>query len=200
MQAICQPSGVNLRIAREVPGCADALVPLACAAQGLLLCGAPGSGKTTLLRDLTRQLCSGFAGRYYKAAVIDERGALSAMEQGVPQCDLGFTSDVLFGYPKAEGMEQAVRTLSPDFLICDEIASQEELQAVLYALGSGVRTIATVHAGSLRELAQRQIGRALLASGGFDWAVQLCGMDSPCRIAARCRCAQLLEQEVEACV
>ena len=80
---------------------------------GTLIVGIPASGKTTLLRDLIRQMASGNLGRIYKVAVVDERGELGASFRGEPQNDLGYCCDLLDGYPKGEGMNLALRTLSP---------------------------------------------------------------------------------------
>ena len=68
-------TSINLRIARDIRGCADQLVEriFSRRVQGVLIAGVPGSGKTTLLRDLGRQLSSGVTGRYLRVAVVDER-------------------------------------------------------------------------------------------------------------------------------
>lgn len=179
-------TSINLRIAREIKGCATPLTKLFTKQDppgGLLIAGAPGSGKTTLLRDLARQLADGLYGHCYKVTVVDERGEIGAVREGVVQCDIGITSDLLFGYPKAEGITIAVRTLSPQVILCDEIGTPQELEAVLQALHCGVPTVTTVHAGSFSELLQRPIGRSLLATGAFANIAVLQGAQAPCSIA-----------------
>ena len=117
-------SSVNLRIAHEIPGSADEIYP-SVFSHGIvsaIIAGPPLSGKTTLLRDLARRLSGVSGGRYYRVAIVDERGEIAASSGGCPQCDVGF-SDVLTGYPKDVGILTALRTLSPQIIVCDEIGN-----------------------------------------------------------------------------
>ena len=50
----------------------------------------------------------------------------------------------------------AVKVMSPQILICDEIGSSEDNEALQYALNSGVKLIASCHASSLDELKKRR--------------------------------------------
>lgn len=169
-------SGVSIRIAREIFGCADKLMEYIKSLNGgLLVCGPPSCGKTTLLRDIARQLSTVFA---QKTVVIDERGELAGMYAGIPQNDLGF-SDVLDGFSKGDGMMQAVRCLSPDYIICDEIGTSHEISLIEQSLNAGVKVIATVHASSREELLKRPQGEALLRTGAFEKIVFLKSRKSP---------------------
>lgn len=166
-------TSLSLRVSRELPGCAEPLLRQLDPRQGILLAGMPGSGKTTLLRDLVRCMASGVEGFYYKVAVVDERYELSAAGQGVPLYDLGVCSDLLCGRPKAEAIQQAVRTLSPDIIACDEIGSAAEVDQLEAGLYSGVAFVSTVHCGSLVEaLASQRVGR-LMDTGAFHSLVLL---------------------------
>lgn len=179
-------SSFNLRIAGEYSGCADALMRQKNNLEnGLLLCGAPCSGKTTLLRDLARQLS-------YEAAVslIDERGELAACVGGAPQNDVGLC-DVYGGYPKAEAMEQAVRVMSPDYLICDEIGASE-VPAVMNCVRCGTAVIAAVHARDPDELYKREALRRLMSTGAFRTAVFLAGRENAGQIRERVSVSELL--------
>ncbi len=134
-------SSVNLRIAREVRGCADGfLLRNPDLRGGVLICGAPNSGKTTFIRDLARQLSYS-----YKISLLDARGELAACVGGEPQNDVGLC-DVYCGYPKSVAMLQAVRSMSPDIIICDEIGSAKELEALEECRRCGVSVVATAHA------------------------------------------------------
>lgn len=163
-------SSINLRIAKEVPRCADHLIAQY-GGGGILICGGPGSGKTTLLRDLVRQLAGGDSGRCYQVAVIDSRGELAAVSGGVPMTDLGSTVDVLTGCPKGIGIEMALRTLYPEVIAFDELGDLEEVRAVEQSFHAGVSVVTTAHAGSLEDLTRRPQLRQLLASDAFRWIV-----------------------------
>ena len=168
-------SSLNIRIAREVYGAADELLgELDKEISGLLIAGPPSSGKTTILRDLARQLSM----KGKKVVVIDERGELGGAFEGICQNDLGL-SDVLTGFPKGEGILQAVRCLSPELIICDEAGSRQEAAAIEEGLNAGVGLITTLHAGSLEEIYRRSQGRQLLQSGAFYRIVLLEGRSVP---------------------
>lgn len=146
-------SSVNLRIARQVPGVAEPLLPaLRAGRQNLLLIGPPGCGKTTVLRDLIR-LCSDRLGR--RVAVADERGELAAARDGVPCFDVGRGTDVLTGGPRGQALELLLRVMNPSVLAMDEIVSREELDALLHAARCGVTLLATAHAADCAELRER---------------------------------------------
>ncbi|MCR5306429.1 MAG: Flp pilus assembly complex ATPase component TadA [Oscillospiraceae bacterium] len=170
-------SGINLRIASERKGCAEKLLqhPLLRGINGgILIAGPPASGKTTVLRDIARIL-----GNSAHVCIIDERGELAAVQNGIPQFSVGSQTDVLDGYPKAEGISIAVRVMSPSVLICDEIGGSTETQAILMSVNTGVRLIASAHAAGLRQIYQRPQIRMLIDAGVFD-AAFLLGTGTQC--------------------
>lgn len=129
---------------------------------GLLIAGAPSSGKTTLLRYIAKKLSDGILGEYKKVTVVDERGELS------DGFYLGLCTDVLRGKKKAEGVLQALRLLSPNFVICDEIGFVEETYALLEGLNSGVTFIASMHGKNIDELIHRKQFRILFDENVFS--------------------------------
>lgn len=143
-------SSLNIRIAHEIKGCADELYNrlFSDGLCSVLIGGAPLSGKTTVLRDLAR-----LVGQNHTTALIDTRGELSACNQGLPMLDVGLNTDILYGCPEAEGILLALRSLSPEVIICDELSGRESAAELCF--DSGVRLIATAHAGSMTELLQK---------------------------------------------
>ena len=177
-------TSINLRIARQVYGVADALMDQVFGKGlcGLLIAGPPSSGKTTLLRDLARQLSGGRSGICYKVAVVDERSEIAACSAGAVQNDLGPCCDVLDGFSKEEGIQTALRVLSPQVILCDEIGTHQEIQGVISGLNSGVVVVTTIHATSLQEILRRPQGRALLQTGAFQKLAILEGSQNPGKI------------------
>ena len=160
-------SSLCVRIAHEEVGCAEKIARLA-EDGGLLIAGPPCSGKTTLLRDLALTISSG-----RNVALIDEKGELAAMHHGVPQLTTGCFCDVVTGFSKADGMLHAVRCLSPQVMICDEISSAEEAHAVSAAFNSGVTCAVSMHCGSADELEKRTQYEILKETGALRRAVLL---------------------------
>lgn len=172
--AIKDISSINLRIAAEHKGIAEKLMSLTAFERdmkGLLLLGAPMSAKTTMLRDYAR-LLSAFA----RTSVIDENGEIAAVYKGVAQNDIGLNCDVLDMFPKTEGIMRAVRLLSPEYLICDEVGAEYEQLAD--CAGKGVKLILSAHCGSMEEAADNRAVRALIDAGAVNYCALLgCGAE-----------------------
>lgn len=167
--AVRDISCINLRIAREIKGAADGIFNFAFGSglEDIIIAGPPSSGKTTVLRDLARQLSGTERGMLAKTFVCDERGEIGAVFAGIPQNDLGINCDVITSYPKSEGIIIGIRSFSPDIIICDEIATEEEADAVKSGLGSGVRFALSVHAENETDLRKKPIIKSLLSTGNF---------------------------------
>ena len=163
-------SSVNIRIARELIGCADEIVKT-CFGGGLcgaIIVGPPSSGKTTVLRDISRRL-----GNRYKISLIDELNEISATYCNAAQNDVGRLTDVFVGYPKSFGISTAVRVMSPRAIIADEIGSEEDGAALFSALHSGVKLITAVHGESFEDTAKKPVVKRLIENGAFSWAIEL---------------------------
>ena len=168
-------TSVNLRVAREKT------IPLPqelCAAMqthfiGMLLVGEPGSGKTTLLRSMARELVC----QKKLVSVIDERRELfsGSSRRKSP----GEALDVISGIPKGQAVQMALRTLSPQILLLDELGGLDEVTALEQGLFSGVDFIATLHAASPEEAVGRPQVQALQARGALHVLVWLKGRAEP---------------------
>ena len=125
----------------------------------LLVISAPGVGKTTALRSLVGMIGAGADG--FRVVVVDERCEFVSEDYS------GAAVDVLRGYRRATGIDIALRTLSPEVLAVDEVGTKEECDALSYAVGAGVRVIATAHGDSLRSVRSRPEIARLIREGAF---------------------------------
>ena len=147
-------SSFCMRVAREVKGCAEGLANDLFSGGKLcnvLIASPPGCGKTTLLRDIVRCLSE----KMYAVGVVDERGEISPLRDGIPQMDVGPCTDVLEGCPKAKGMVLLLRSMSPDVIAVDELGRAEDIDAVHEVLHCGVRLIATAHGYDFADMENR---------------------------------------------
>ena len=154
-------SSVNIRVAHEMIGCADAVFPYIVCNRMLchtLIVSPPGCGKTTLLRDLIRQISDG--NEYIKGCsvgVVDERSELGGCYLGIAQNHLGTRTDILDCCPKAEGMIMLIRSMAPRVIAVDEIGTSEDIHAIEYAMQCGCRLIASVHSLDMDEASKKPI-------------------------------------------
>ena len=183
ISALNDISSMNVRIARQIFGVSEEIINhLYPFEGGILIAGMPSSGKTTLLRDLARSLSLGIGCHVTRTAVIDERGELSGTYSGVSYNDMGL-SDILNGYPKGEGIIHAIRAMSPQVIICDELGTDEDCRLVSQGFNAGAVIIASIHAGNYEELMRRKQAVSLIETGAFKNIVMLESSNRPCKIA-----------------
>lgn len=156
-------SSVNIRIPHRVPGAADRLYDLVRKYGSTCVISPPGMGKTTMLRELIPLLS-----KERRVAVIDTRYELGA---GMPNEGL---ADFYPGWPRSEGILAAVRTMSPDWIICDEISDDGDRSAILAAVSAGVGIVASAHGRSIEEVRKNPRIGMLFADGVFGC---VCGAD-----------------------
>lgn len=172
-------SGIAFRVAREVKDCARQLMPYICNKSfanplNTILISPPRCGKTTILRDIARTLSNGSRSMDgCNVSIIDERSELAGCYRGIPQLDVGQRTDVLDSCPKALGMIMAIRSLSPQVIITDEIGRKEDVDAIRECVNAGVAVITSIHAGNMQELGRRPIFQELLTAGSFKLGVVL---------------------------
>lgn len=181
-------SGICFRVAREVINCAQTLLAQICTgshgtAVNTLIISPPRCGKTTVLRDLARLLSLGSKlSRGQNVVIVDERSEIAGCYRGVPQLDVGPRTDVLDSCPKALGMMMAIRSLSPQVIITDEIGSRQDLQAINDCVNAGVAVITSIHAENLEDVKKRPLLNELLNSGVFKTLVVLSRRNGPGRV------------------
>lgn len=153
-------TSLNFRIAREVLGCSNKILGEILDLENdtiftTLIVSPPGKGKTTILRDTIRNISNGISNINFTGktvGVVDERGEIAAMYQGVPQNDVGIRTDVIENISKTKGMEMLIRSMAPQVICCDEIGSKEDAKAIAMAVRAGVKGIFTMHGQSVEDL------------------------------------------------
>lgn len=181
-------TSLNVRIAREVKGIGQAVLPFILhegKVENLLIVSPPQCGKTTLIRDLARLASTGTSySPSYKVGVIDERSEIAGCLAGVPQHDLGPRTDVLDACPKAEGMMMMIRSMSPEILVVDEIGRKEDSYAIHEAVFAGVHLFTTAHGYSLEDVLRRPILSELIHEKVFSRILLLSRRSGPGTIEA----------------
>jgi len=172
----------NIRLAKEKKYCAQNILLKLYEQSYLntLIIGPPQTGKTTIIRDLSRMIATGY--NYIpakKVCVIDERSEIAASKNGIPQHDVGLRTDVLDACPKAEGMMMAIRSLSPEVIIVDEIGNSQDVHALMEAIHAGVTIFCTIHGHSMIDLKARPSLRPLFEQHVFKRYVLLSRKGSP---------------------
>lgn len=162
VQTVKEWSSLNIRVARQFPGCGMKLASRLNVST--LILGPPGSGKTTLLRDTVRFLSES---RGVYVGLVDERGELSAAVGGKNQLDVGTRTDVLVNVPKAEAVMMLLRTMNPAWIALDEITAPEDIAVMEQASYCGVRLLATAHGDCVEDLKKRPLYRKLMETGVF---------------------------------
>lgn len=178
---------LNIRIAHEIAGVSDVLLPVLYDTGGALyntlLISPPGCGKTTMLRDLVRNVSDGNAyGAGVNVSVVDERSEIAGSYMGTAQNNVGMRTDVLDGCPKGEGMMMLIRAMAPQVLAVDELGGIGDIQALRMASGCGCRLIATIHGGSLDEIKNKNYMCDVIKDRLFERYVVLTRKNGRCEV------------------
>lgn len=162
---------LNFRIANEIIGISNEVFETIYNDGNILnslILSPPGTGKTTLLRDLIRNLSE-----YKTVGVVDERGEIAAMYKNSLQNDLGVQVDILNNIPKSIGMKMLIRSMSPEVICADEIGTKEDIEAIKYAVTSGVKGIFTAHGDNIEAVKKNPILKELLQENLIEMLIIL---------------------------
>lgn len=178
MKTIKNISSLNIRVAKDIKGCADFILPRIVKddnVQNTIIISPPKCGKTTLLRDLARQISNGKGSKLTgkNLTIVDERSEIAACYRGAPQMDVGVRTDVLDNCPKSEGIIMAIRSMGPQVIICDEIGTYKDMDSIVAALNSGVNVITTIHGFNEEDLFKRPVFKEIIENKVFKKAVIL---------------------------
>lgn len=187
-------SFLNVRLAHQIRGCADMVMPYLYAGRNRLgevlhslIISPPRCGKTTLLRDIIRQLSDGCArSQGVTVGVVDERSEIGACYQGIPQNDLGIRTDVLDCCPKAKGMMMLIRSMSPQVIAVDEIGGRDDLEAMEYVMNCGCKIVATVHGQSFEDVKRKPVLREMVEARVFERYIVLDHQGGPGHVKMIC--------------
>ena len=169
-------SSVNIRLPHEVRNCSLSTFDYLVNVNGVmntLVVSPPGAGKTTFLRDFIYQLSE--RNYAYNVLVLDERGELDIGQKGC----IGSFSDKISFARKSIGFENGIRSLSPNIIVTDELGQKEDIDAILYAINSGVKIFASIHSDSLENLSKKPFFKPILAEKVFQRYVLLSMRNGP---------------------
>lgn len=165
---------INIRISRNFNSAADLLleeISKNSDFNGIIIGGAPCTGKTTVLKSFAEKISSSYKFRYMKTVLVDERFEMFG--------GCGLNCDVLSGFSKQDGISHAIRVLSPEIIVCDEITSIQEAETIVAGCYSGVKFVVSVHIGAPDDLFVRPVSKKLTDSGFFDYVVFLEKTEKP---------------------
>ncbi|MFX0548927.1 stage III sporulation protein AA [Hathewaya histolytica] len=170
---------INIRISKDIEGCSRKVLKYILTENTLLntiIISPPKCGKTTLIRDIGRNISNGIEEMNFngiKLCIVDERSEIAACYKGVPQMNVGLRTDILDGCPKSYGIMMAIRSMSPEVVICDEIGTKEDMESIIMALNCGVGIITTIHGKGVEDLYKRPVFKDILDNKVFHRAIVL---------------------------
>lgn len=138
-------TSLTVRIPHEVLGVANKISASLDPFENLLIVSPPFGGKTTMLRDIARILSNKF-----DTLVLDERG-----EFGMAGATFGDRIDFITGTPKTLAAEGAVRAMSPEVIVLDELYPPKDGLILNELARSGIKLAAGIHSDSAEGAIER---------------------------------------------
>ena len=161
VKSIRHCNSLNIRVPHEVVGCGkfiyDNITDVFGTIKNTLIISAPGRGKTTILRDIARLIS--LSGK--NVLLVDERRELASVSGGKPFYEVGCSTDVISSSDKNYAFSYAIRSMAPNVIITDEIQSESDAEAIKLACSSGVKVVASIHAGNIAEYKSKNLSNLL---------------------------------------
>lgn len=145
---ICDIQGINIRVPNTKLHYPDGLLDGIEAEKGIMVYSPPAYGKSSLLKAIIKNLSS--PPKNKRIAVIDCKYELYSedMHKGLP-------ADFYVGYPKYQAIDMAIRNMSPEIIVCDEIGISDDVSPIIECKNCGVNVICSAHARDIGELKTR---------------------------------------------
>ncbi len=166
-------SSCNMRFPHNVKNCSLCAYPYIVhdeKIENTLVISPPNAGKTTFLKDFVSQLSERKLS--YNVLLLDERGELDN------NVDSNFFDKIAFSTKKV-GFENGIRSLSPDLIVTDEIGQEEDIDAIIYAITSGISVLATTHADSMETFLKKPLFQRVIKDKVFKRYVLLSKRNGP---------------------
>ncbi len=156
-----------VRIPREVENCSKLLFDYfrKNGLKNTLIISPPGAGKTTYIRDISKKISKEMQ---KSVLIIDEKNEIT-----LSFVDFGKNLVTLKNCKKKFGFFEGVRNLSPEVIVCDELASCADIDGFYNAVNSGVIVIASSHGNNILDVKRKQGFSRLLKEGIIETCVIL---------------------------
>lgn len=161
-------TSLNIRIPHFIKNCSLPILNLLLDLKphNTLIISPPGAGKTTFVRDLIYQINN--KNPSINILVVDERSEITTMVESVLK-----GIDVYKNCSKAYAFDNGIRSMKPDVIITDEINIYNDINTIENAMTSGVKVVATIHAGSMIDLRNKKAFQNIMDKKLFDRYVVL---------------------------
>lgn len=173
VQTVKNFSSINIRIAKEVKNCSLGILDILLQGgfSNTLIISPPGCGKTTLIRDILWQMSE--RSYTYNILLADERYEIANCFNGQPMLNVGEFTDVISGAEKGYAFECGIRSMSPDILVTDELATSKDIESIINIANSGIKLLCSVHAKDLDDLKNKPQFKMLMEQKIFKRFVVL---------------------------
>lgn len=136
-------SSLNIRIPHDIKDCSKQIYNQILTENilNVLIISPPFKGKTTIIKDIASKLNNDYS---KSILIIDERGELKNI--------CGENIDVISFCDKTYAFNYAIRSMSPNIVIMDELSTKNDWECAFRAVNSGVNLIATAHGSSIENI------------------------------------------------